>query len=367
MRLVVLVEVQAVDGAAHLPVLEHALGTVTERYYSDALAADGHCSCQVVHVGVGNVGRNVAVHPCVEDTRTVDAEQHAETRLVGLMVHVGNGVHARLRIAQDAVDHARRTCRRRNFSWVEHVERQRVVGLVATTIRDGRALFQTEFLGSSAADRALHTECRHDVGDDALGESIVVEQELGRTVLLEVPKHALGESADRGVHHSAQAHGQIVAGQHDFVNLLEQLGFVLFHPRQFGSGEVAGRVEQMAQALVCTQFAEGFLTVGHSARVAPDDARAEHLLVLVHADEAVHLVRNADSLDVVALGSGVCHDFPKRQLRIFPPRVGVLFCPSGLYSHDGSFFFREKSRGSTLSALHVDQRCLDRRAAHIES
>ena len=36
-----------------------------------------------------------------------------------------------------------------------------------------------------------------------------------------------------------QPHGEIVARQHDFVNLVEQLRLVLFHPSQFRCGEVA--------------------------------------------------------------------------------------------------------------------------------
>ena len=49
---VVQVEVQATDGTARLTVLQHTLGTVTERQDADASTTYGHLGSQVVQFGV---------------------------------------------------------------------------------------------------------------------------------------------------------------------------------------------------------------------------------------------------------------------------------------------------------------------------
>ena len=368
----VLVEVQPVDGAAHLAVLQHALSAVAEGYDAHALAADGCLCCQVVHLGIADGGGDVAVHPGIEYAGAVDAQQHAQTGLrVDAVVDVGKGVDARpgvvVHLAEHAVDDAAGACRGCYLAGVEHVERQGVVGLVATAIGDGRAGLQPQLLGGGGADHALLAERGHDVGYQAAVEAVVVEQELCHAVLLEVPEHAFRQSADGGVHRARQAHGQIVAGQHHLVYLAVHLGLVILHPCQLGGGEVAGRVEQMAQALVGAQGLEGLLAVGHGARVAPDDGGAQGPQVAVHAHQSVHLVADADGGYLVALHAAVGHNLLERLLGVLPPRVGLLLGPSGLDGHDGGLLLGEEGACYTLAAFGVDQRCLDRRTADIKT
>ena len=82
----------------------------------------------------------------------------------------------------------------------------------------------------------------------------------------------------------------IIGGQHDLVDAVKYLGLVLLHPRELGGGEVAGRVEQMAQALLGTQLLESLAAVGHGAAVAPDDGVAQGLALAVDTHQAVHLI-----------------------------------------------------------------------------
>ena len=122
----------------------------------------------------------------------------------------------------------------------------------------------------------------------------------------------------------------------------------------------------MRQAMFLAQFVEGALTVSHRTRVAPNDARPQHFLVLVHTHQPVHLIRDADGHDVFALGTGLMHDFSQRELRIVPPHLRVLFRPARPYGYDGRLFFRIEGRCRNVSALDVYQRCLDRTAADIK-
>ena len=81
--------------------------------------------------------------------------------------------------------------------------------------------------------------------------------------LLEVPEHALRQSRYRGVGHTAQLHGEVVARQHHLIYLIIYLRLILLDPSQLGRGKVARRIEQMPQALSRTQVAESPLAVRH--------------------------------------------------------------------------------------------------------
>ena len=92
----VLVEVQAIDGTANLTVLQYTLSAIAERNNGNTLTADGSCSCQVVHLSIRDVGSDVTMYPGVQDTRTIDAEQHTETGLGIAMVDMGKRVNTAL-------------------------------------------------------------------------------------------------------------------------------------------------------------------------------------------------------------------------------------------------------------------------------
>ena len=72
MSLVMLVEVQTVDGTAYFLVLQDALSTIAKRYDCHTLTANGYRSSQVIHLSIANLGRDVAVCPGIEDTSTIN-------------------------------------------------------------------------------------------------------------------------------------------------------------------------------------------------------------------------------------------------------------------------------------------------------
>ena len=274
------------------------------------------------------------------------------------------GIHAALRIvvhiAEHTVYYTRCTCGTCDFTRIEYVEADSIVRLIAGTVRDRRTLLQSEFISSSLANYALDRECRSDVGNHALIKSEVIEQELGRLLGCKVPHHTLRKTADGSLHLTGKLHGKIVAWKHNLINLVEELRFVLLHPRQLRGSKVTRRVEQVAQAEVFAQVTESLLAIRYGTGVAPDDRWAQHLLVLVNANQSVHLIRDTDSEDVLTLGTAFSHDFLQRQLGIIPPHLWVLLSPSSLHRHDRRFMIWIKRRCYNFTVVNIGKRCLYR-------
>ncbi len=341
---VVLVEVDAMDRTTDLLVFEDTLSAIAEGDNLHAITSDRYTGSKVVHVCITYVWSNVTMNPSVENTCSVDAEQHTEAVEVCGIVGMSKGIDTTLRvvvhIAQHTVDDARSTGGTCYFSRVEDIEADSIVGLVACTIRDRCSLLQSEFVGSSLRHYALYGECRNDICQHTLVKTEVVEQEVGGFLLLEVPHHTFRQSADSGLHFARKFHGEVVARKHDLVDAVKDIGFILLDPRQFGSGKVTGRVEEAAQAQVFAQVVESFLAIRHGARVTPDDTGAEHLLILVHTHQSVHLIRDTDGKDILTLGTCLRHDFAKRQLGVVPPHLWILLCPSCLHRRDGCLMIR---------------------------
>ena len=153
MTAVVLIEVNAVDGAPHLLILQDALGAIAERNDHHAVAADRRLSGDIVHLGVTHLRRHIAVHPRIEDAGAIDAKQHAEALLLFCVVDMREDVDAALRIvgrlAQHTVNHTRRARGGGDFTRIEYVERQCIIGLVTSAIADGRTCLQSHLLGRS--------------------------------------------------------------------------------------------------------------------------------------------------------------------------------------------------------------------------
>ena len=131
----------------------------------------------------------------------------------------------------------------------------------------------------------------------------------------------------------------------------------------------------MAQAKVCAQRFHGFLPVGDSPGVAPDDGRAQGFLCAVYTYQAVHLVTDTDGgqpffqggYRPAGLFGGSGHGFGRGTFQVVPPRFGFLFRPPGLQAQDGSFLLGVKGCAQRLSGLRVHHTSLDRRAAYVIS
>ena len=368
---VVLGEAQATDRTTYFSVLQYTFSTISEWDNLHAVATDWHTGCQIIHISIADVWSYIAMNPGIQDAGTIDAEQYAETVELCGIVDMCEGIHATLRIVvhitEHTVDHARCTRCTCDFTRVEYVEADSIVRLVAGTVRDRSTLLESEFISSSLADYALYRECRSDVGNHTLIKSEVIEQELGRLLGCKVPHHTLRKTADGSLHLTGKFHGEIIAWEHDLINLVEELWLVLLHPRQLRGCKVARRVEQVAQAEVFSKFTESLLTIRYGTGVAPDDRWAQHLLVLVNANQSVHLIRDTDSEDILTLGTAFCHDFLQRQLGIIPPHLWILLSPSSLHRHDRRLMVWIKRRRYNFTIVYIGKRCLYRTGTYIKA
>ena len=314
---------------------------------------------------------DVALNPRVENARAVDAEQHAQTGLPLLVIDVRKRVYARKGVvvhrAVDAVDHARRAGGGGYLARIEYVERQGVVRLVAGAVGNRRAGAQSQQAGGLRVHRALQAEGRHGLGDEALVEPVAGEQFFREAVVLEIPENAFGESRNGGAHFAREPHGDVVAGQHDFVDFLEDGRLVFLYPRQFRGGEVAGRIEQMLQTERFAQRAERPLAVGHGAAVAPDNGGTQHLPLFIDHHQPVHLIRDADGFYFRAVDARLRQHRLRGGLQIFPPAFGVLFRPAGLLGDDFHFTLRREIGGDAHAGICIDQRRFYRRTAYVIS
>ena len=360
------------EGAAGFLVLQHALGSVAEGDDADAFTAHRGCCRQFVDGCITDtLGSDHTAHPGIEDSRSVDTQQYPETGLIGSMVDVGEGVDTALgvvvHLTKHSINHSRCSGCRGNFSGIEHIEAQGIVGLVAGTVGDGGSHGQSGLFGSLCRHLTLCAEGGHDGGEHRAVEAEIVEQEVGGLVLLEVPEHALAESTHGGAGFATEAHGDIVAGQHHLVDLSEQFGLMFLHPCQLGGGEVAGRVEQVLQTVLLAQVVEGPFAIGNGTRVAPDDGGAQSLLLLVDTHQSVHLIGDTDGLDVVSCGTCLLHNLSDAQFGVGPPHLGVLLGPTGLEGDDRCFRLWEEGSCLTLACFDIHQRGLHGAAAHIET
>ena len=114
---------------------------------------------------------------------------------------------------------------------------------------------------------------------------------------------------------------------------------VVHHPFQFGSGEIAGGVEQVGEAFFISDFPKCPLPCFDRPAVAPDDGGAQQGLVFIHQNQSVHLVGNADGLDVLRPDARLCQQFFGSEANMLPPHFRVLLCPSLLRGTDRHFCF----------------------------
>ena len=353
----VAVEVEAVDAGTRAAVAQHMLGAVAEGDHQQAVRPDGDALGQAVHRGVvERLLRDVAAHPRVHDARAVDAEQDAVAGLLGAVVDVYEGVHAREGVGtarvDHAVDHAARAARGGHLARLQHVEREGVVGLVTRVVGDGRAGRDAEALLGPGVGAGLDADGGAGAGQHRVGDAVVVGHEVGAALLGEVPENLLREAAHGGRDVAREAEGDVVAREHHLVDAGEEFGFVAADPGQLRGGEVARRVEQVLQAAFA---AEGFECLGadfDGARVAPDDGLAQGVSRAVDADQAVHLVGDADGPDVVERVSRLAQGV-EPHADVVPPQVGVLFGPAAVAGLDGHLLRGLVGRGDAGARFNV--------------
>ena len=224
MSLIVLVKVQTIDRTTYFLILQHTLGTISKRDNRHTLTANGNRSCQIIHLCITDIRSNIAVCPCIQDARTIDAEQYTKTGLIGRMIDMGKSIYATLlvivHLTEYTINDTRCSGCSSNLTRIQHIQGEGIVGLVSTPISDWCTLLQSHLSRSCCTHLALNTESRNDVCNQILVESIIVEQEVSHLIVLEVPKHTLRQTADRRVHCSTKTHGNIISWQHHLIYII---------------------------------------------------------------------------------------------------------------------------------------------------
>ena len=311
------------------------------------------------------------MYPCIENTRTIDAKKHTQTveflGIVGMRKGIDTAVRIIVHISEHTIYYAWSTGSTCYLARIEHIQADCIVWLVACTIWNRCAFLESQLLSCLLGNYALYWESRNDVGQHTLVKSVVIKQELGRFLLLEIPHHTFRKSADGCLYLARQFHGQIVTGQHDFVYLVKQLWLILLDPSQFGSSKIAWWIEQALQTTLFAKITESLITIRHGTRITPDDTWTQHVLLLVHAHQTVHLIWNTYSKDVFSLGTSLCHNSLKRQLGIVPPHLWVLLCPPCLDSHDRCLMVRIKSWCGNFATVNICKRCFHRTGAYVKA
>ena len=270
---------------------------------------------------------------------------------------MGEGIHSRLRvvvhITQYSIYYPASTCRSSYLARIKHIERERIVWLVATTISNRSSCLEPQFISCLLRYFRLHTERRNNIGQQCFTETVIAEKKTSRTFLRKVPHHSLTKSANRRIYSSAQTHSDVIARQHNLIYTCKKLGFVFFYPCQFCSSEVTGRIEQMTQTLFFAKTLESLLAIRHSTRIAPYDRRTQRTQFLIHTHQSVHLIRDTYRCHLVCLSPSFLHHLSQSKFHILPPHVGILFCPSATHGDYGCFLFRKKCRSGTHSGISI--------------
>ena len=208
---------------------------------TSAVGARWHRSRQLVHALVGQlsaVARQRAAQPAVKDARPVDAQQHAEARRPGRVVHVHEGVHPGCRIARRPAPTRRRprpTCPRspRPRPAAGRSARTRCWAgprPVATGM-PGRGRVPA---AAAAVSFALPAERRDDLGHQARVEAVRSSTSCDTAPIEVVPEIASESPRRRGRSPPGQPHRDVVAGQQHLVDAREHAGLVLLDPLELG-------------------------------------------------------------------------------------------------------------------------------------
>ena len=161
----------------------------------------------------------------------------------------------------------------------------------------------------------------HAVGHARARPAPALEKRRSATSKSSVPG-GVGD-VDRPLAAEPQPH--VVLGQQHVADARVDLGLVRAQPQQLGRREarqraVAGQRDQPLEADAPLDLG----ALGGRALVVPEDRRAQHALVLVERDEAVHLAREADARRPRAAPSAAIAASAAR-----PPVLGRLLRPAG--------------------------------------
>ena len=127
MRLSMYIEVQSMNRAIDLLILQHTLRPVSERQDRKTIASDGNRSRQIIQLIIVDAFRRyIPFDPRIKDTDPVDAQQDTQAGLLHRMIHVGERIHTGKRIvihlAVHAIHHSGSPTGSRYLARIQHIQ-----------------------------------------------------------------------------------------------------------------------------------------------------------------------------------------------------------------------------------------------------
>src|SRR5690606_10715331 len=171
-----------------------------------------------------------------------------------------------------------------------YVERPGVVGLVTGSVTDRDARVDPQFCGSGGIDFPLGGEGGVVFGDQRWRDSVFFKKDTIGVVGFKIPHDSFAQSGDGTANETGHFVGDVVAWQHDFIDLIKQIWLVLLYPPKFGKGKIPRVVVVGLEKFVRVQEVEELISGVDGAAVAPDDGRPEHFALAIDDHQTVHLV-----------------------------------------------------------------------------
>ena len=129
----------------------------------------------------------------------------------------------------------------------------------------------------------------------AFGEPRRIEQAFRPCALAGIEPGGPGRIRHFGNMLTGQPQAKVILGQQDPIDLLENIGFVFSHPGEFrGCKTWKDNIASQRPELRIGVQRQGLLV---AARIVPENARAQHLVIVIQKRRAVHMTGEADALD----------------------------------------------------------------------
>jgi hypothetical protein len=104
---------------------------------------------------------------------------------------------------------------------------------------------------------------------------------------------------------SGELEANVILGQQHVGDAFPVVRFVFTHPKQLGEGEIrerciTGEIDETIGAELFREFPD----LGFGALIAPDECGADHLIVAIEQNCAMHLPGKSDAGNLIAGGGG---------------------------------------------------------------
>jgi hypothetical protein len=150
-----------------------------------------------------------------------------------------------------------------------------------------------------------------------------------------------------------QAQADVVLGKKEPTESFPQLGLVIAYPEQLGEREIRqGRIAGKFDQPIAANRGVYLLAFFRCPLVAPDQRRAQYLVVCVEQYRTVHLTRESYADDFVGRDASLFQGGGHRLATSSPPVFGALLGPASMRRSEGSVLSRGCTDHRTLLVHH---------------